>query len=142
MLQETRTGQEVKIDKSKYVKGIVINVYEQSVSEHLFKRKKDSSIDLKEVYEVIDCEMVERVPLNRCGFFDESHDLLIDEEGLFKPTPGFLLGLNVYLGNAVIFGVDWDNGRWENADIQVSAIIEKITWLDTQTANSIAQKVL
>ena len=142
MLQAIDTNQQSKVDKSKYVKGIFINVYDQAISEHLFKRKADGDVDLNEVYEAIGCELVERVPLNRCGFFDESHDLLIDEEGLFKPTPGFLLGLNVYLGNAVIFGVDWDNGRWENADIQVSAIIEKITWLDTQTAHSIAQKVL
>jgi hypothetical protein len=140
MMQEVDTNQAQKVDKSKYIKGIFINVYEHSVSEHLFKKKPQGGIDLKEVYHVIDCDLVERAPLSNYGFFDEDHDLLMDEEGLFKQTPGFFLSKVFVMGNAVIFGVNWEQGDWQNADIQVSSVIEKIVWLDTQTAHGLARQ--
>lgn len=141
MLQETQINQDVKFDKSKYVKGIFINVYEHSVSEHLFRKNKDGDVDLRELYEAIGCDLVERMPLNKYGFYDDSHDLIMDEEGLFKPTPGCMMGKSVILGNSVIFSIDWEKGRWQDAHIQVNEVISKIVWLDTQTATSIARQM-
>jgi hypothetical protein len=139
MLQAIDTNQKSKVDKSKYVKGIFINVYDQAISEHLFKRKADGDVDLKEIYEAIGCELVERVSLYQYGFFDDSHDLLIDEEGLFKLSPGAMMGKSVILGNCVIFSVDWSRGAWTNATISLKEVSDKIVWLDTQTANNLAR---
>jgi hypothetical protein len=139
MLQAIDTNQQSKVDKSKYVKGIFINVYDQAISEHLFKRKADGDVDLKEIYEAIGCELVERVSLYQYGFFDDSHDLLIDEEGLFKLSPGVMMGKSVILGNCVIFNVDWSKGAWTNATISLKEVSDKIVWLDTQTANNLAR---
>jgi hypothetical protein len=140
MMQEVETNQAQKVDKNKFVKGIFINVYEHSVSEHLFKKKAGGGPDFDEVRRLIDCDLVERAPLSNYGFHDEDHDLLMDEEGLFKQTPGFFLSKVFVMGNVVIFGVNWEKGDWQNADIQVSKIIEKIVWLDTQTAHGLASQ--
>jgi len=139
MLQAIDTNQQSKVDKSKYVKGIFINVYDQAISEHLFKRNADGDVDLNEVYEAIGCELVERVSLYQYGFFDDKHDLLIDEEGLFKPTPGAMMNKNIILGNSVIFSVDWSKGAWTNATISLQEVSDKLVWLDTQTATSLSR---
>ena len=73
--------------------------------------------DLQSFYNVIKCDLIECIRLN------VSHDLVIDEEGTLKQIPyGFSLpGLPFIHGNAVIVGVDNNNGKFVSVNKKLKA---------------------
>jgi hypothetical protein len=73
--------------------------------------------DLQSFYNTIKCDLIECVSLNA------SHDLVVDEEGALKETPyGFLMpGGQFIYGNAVIVGIDNNNGKFKSVDKKFNA---------------------
>ena len=73
--------------------------------------------DLQSFYETIKCDLIECVSLNA------NHDLVFDEEGALKETPyGFLMpGGQFIYGNAVIVGVNHNNGKFKSVDKKFNA---------------------
>ena len=94
---------------------------------------------LKDSYALIgnNCSLVETGE-----YITRTNSLMIDEEGFFKQgLCGFFYGENFYYGNAVVWGMNPNNG--DNADCSVSAedITSKITWLDANVAESIRERI-
>lgn len=94
-------------------KAVFIDVHNQSVSEIMVPRENR----LQELYDVLGCSMVQRTTI------DPSHDLIIDEEGLFKEdNPAFAMGGYMFVGNALIMGVDLESGEWTDHEIDIERL--------------------
>lgn len=94
-------------------KAVFIDVHNQSVSEIMVPRENR----LQELYDVLGCSMVQRTTI------DPSHDLIIDEEGLFKEdNPAFAMGGYMFVGNALIMGVDIESGEWTDHEIDIERL--------------------
>ena len=94
-------------------KAVFIDVHNQSVSEIMVPRENR----LQELYDVLGCSMVQRTTI------DPSHDLIIDEEGLFKEdNPAFAMGGYMFVGNALIMGVDLESGEWTDHEIDIERV--------------------
>lgn len=95
---------------------------------------------LKDSYELIgnNCSMVETGE-----YINHTDALMIDEEGYFKEgLCGFFYNARFYYGNAVVWGMNPEDG--ENADCVVSVedVLSKVQWMDANRANKIRERVI
>lgn len=96
---------------------ILIDPFKQEVKE--INLNKDNL--LQELYDTIGCTTVERVGMQG------GIDLIIDEEGLFKSSPAFMMGENMMLhGRAVLVDVDIEEGEWIDSTVSLG-LVEKVT---------------
>ena len=89
--------------KPENVKGILIDPDKQEVKEVTFPNNLDG------YYELLDCELIDRVSI------DDNHDLVVDDEGLYKghETAFSVVGVEgMFVGKAVIVGVNPEEGEW------------------------------
>ena len=69
--------------------------------------------ELQEYYEVLDVSIIETVP------FNNSHDLILDEEGRINGTKhGFYIMGNAFYGNGLIVKHDGEGG-WINHQLSI-----------------------
>jgi hypothetical protein len=76
-------------------------------------------------------------------YINPTDAIMVDEEGYFKEgLCGFFYGDNFYYGNAVVWGMNPEDG--DDADCSVSAedILSKIQWVDAYTAIRIRARVM
>lgn len=94
---------------------------------------------LKDSYALIgnNCSMVETGE-----YITRTNSLMIDEEGFFKQgLCGFFFGENFYYGNAVVWGMNPNNGDNADCSVSVEDITSKIVWLDANVAESIRERI-
>lgn len=94
---------------------------------------------LKDSYALIgnNCSLVETGE-----YITRTNSLMIDEEGFFKQgLCGFFYGENFYYGNAVVWGMNPNNGDNADCSVSVEDITSKITWLDANVAESIRERI-
>lgn len=104
------------------------------------KDKKIEAIDMPEnedtlkfLYKTIGCELVDKLTL------DETHDLIVDDEGLFKEELyAFQIGEARLVGNAVVMGLtdtedgpEWDGIKNENL---LGRLIQEVKFIGKVTA--------
>jgi len=94
-------------------KAVFIDAHTQSISEVEIPRDER----LQALYKQLSCTIVERTTI------DPNHDLIIDEEGLFKKdNPAFAIGGYMFVGDALIMGVDIESGEWTDHEIDVDRL--------------------
>lgn len=94
-------------------KAVFIDAHNQSVSEVEIPREER----LQALYKQLGCSIVERTTI------DPNHDLIIDEEGLFKQdNPAFAIGGYMFVGDALIMGVDIESGEWTDHEIDIERL--------------------
>jgi len=94
-------------------KAVFIDAHNQSVSEVEIPREER----LQALYKQLGCSVVERTTI------DPNHDLIIDEEGLFKQdNPAFAIGGYMFVGDALIMGVDIESGEWTDHEIDIERL--------------------
>ena len=94
-------------------KAVFIDAHNQSVSEVEIPREER----LQALYKQLGCSIVERTTI------DPNHDLIIDEEGLFKQdNPAFAIGGYMFVGDALIMGVDIESGEWTDHEIDIEGL--------------------
>jgi hypothetical protein len=94
---------------------------------------------LKDSYALIgnNCSMVETGE-----YITRTDSLMIDEEGFFKQgLCGFFFGENFYYGNAVVWGMNPNNGDNADCSVSVEDITSKIVWLEANVAESIRERI-
>jgi hypothetical protein len=94
---------------------------------------------LKDSYALIgnNCSMVETGE-----YITRTDSLMIDEEGFFKQgLCGFFFGEHFYYGNAVVWGMNPNNGDNADCSVSVEDITSKIDWLDANVAESIRERI-
>jgi hypothetical protein len=116
------------------MKSILINSQTREVKEVTLANV------LQDSYDLIGngCSMVETGE-----YINHTDALIIDEEGYFKSALcGFFYNEHFYYGNAVVWGMNPDDG--DNADCKVSVqeILSKIQWVDANNANKIRERVM
>ena len=94
-------------------KAVFIDAHNQSVTEVEIPREER----LQALYKQLGCSVVERTTI------DPNHDLIIDEEGLFKQdNPAFAIGGYMFVGDALIMGVDIESGEWTDHEIDIERL--------------------
>lgn len=94
-------------------KAVFIDAHNQSVTEVEIPREER----LQALYKQLGCSIVERTTI------DPNHDLIIDEEGLFKQdNPAFAIGGYMFVGDALIMGVDIESGEWTDHEIDIERL--------------------
>lgn len=100
-------------------KAVFIDAHNQSVTEVEIPREER----LQALYKQLGCSMVERTTI------DPNHDLIIDEEGLFKQdNPAFAIGGYMFVGDALIMGVDIESGEWTDHEIDIERLSAAIVF--------------
>ena len=117
------------------IKGLLINPSEQTITEVEVERKEDSC--LSSMRALIDCDYVDVVRSYLHPFGSED-DMWVDDEALLKEKPvmwGFTLYpenvANPIIGNALVLGVDLDEGECVSHTLTPEAIQnikQKIQW--------------
>jgi len=117
--------------ENSFNKAVFIDVHNQSVSE-VQVPKEDR---LNELYAVLKCSMVQRTTI------DPNHDLIIDEEGLFKEdNPSFAMGGYMFVGSALIMGVDVESGEWSDHEIDIERLSKAIVFPNEDETKRIFEK--
>lgn len=112
-------------------KAVFIDVHNQSVNEVEIKREGR----LQALYDQLGCTMVQRTTI------DPNHDLIIDEEGLFKKdNPAFAMGGYLFVGNALIMGVDIEEGEWIDHSIDIDRLSGAIQFPNEEETRAIFEK--
>jgi len=112
-------------------KAVFIDVQNQSITEVEVPREER----LKALYNQLDCTMVQRTTI------DPDHDLIIDEEGLFKEdNPSFAMGGYLFVGNALIMGVNPEEGEWIDHDIDIERLKGAILYPNEEETRKIFDK--
>lgn len=115
------------------MRAIVIDPFKKEVKE--VNLNKDNL--LQDLYNTIGCTTVESVGLKG------GVDVIVDEEGLFKSSPAFMLGPIVTLhGRAVIVNVNEEEGEWIATNISLDLIKELTTFIDTEEADHLKRETL
>jgi len=100
-------------------KAVFIDAHNQSVTEVEIPREER----LQALYKQLGCSIVERTTI------DPNHDLIIDEEGLFKQdNPAFAIGGYMFVGDALIMGVDIESGEWTDHEIDIERLSAAIVF--------------
>jgi len=72
---------------------------------------------------------------------DPNHDLIIDEEGLFKEdNPSFAMGGYMFVGSALIMGVDVESGEWSDHEIDIERLSKAIVFPNEEETKRIFEK--
>lgn len=106
------------------ITGVLIDPTHQSVSYAEITANEDGTVSLMGLYETLDCSLVDRFPLS------SDADLVLDDEGLLKPTnPGFTIGSfpRIFAGKAVLLRVE-DHSWVSVPNINIEAMTELIQW--------------
>ncbi len=112
-------------------KAVFIDVLNQSISEVEVPQEDR----LNALYELLGCTMVERTTI------DPDHDLIIDEEGLFKEdNRSFAMGGYMFVGNALIMGVDSEAGEWIDHTIDIPRLTGAIRFPNEEETREIFER--
>ena len=99
------------------MKAILINSFDESVSE------VDYNGDYKEIYNLIDCDIFDVVPL------DDTNDMYVDDEGLLKnPNRYFKYGQQTLAGIGLILAHD-DEGESVGTTLNSAEVFENVKFL-------------
>ena len=99
------------------MKAILINSFDESVSE------VDYNGDYKEIYNLIDCDTFDVVPL------DDTNDMYVDDEGLLKnPNRYFKYGQRTLAGKGLILAHD-DEGESVGTTLNSAEVFENVKFL-------------
>jgi hypothetical protein len=114
------------------MKSIVINSQTREVKEVTLTDV------LKDTYAHIGCSRVETGE-----YINETDALMIDEEGYFNEgLRGFFYGENFYYGNAVVWGLNPNNGDNADCSVSVEDVLAQVEWVDTNKASFIRERVM
>lgn len=112
-------------------KAVFIDAHNQSVSEVEIPREER----LQALYKQLSCTMVQRTTI------DPNHDLIIDEEGLFKEdNPAFAIGGYMFVGDALIMGVDIESGEWTDHEIDIERLRGAIVFPSEEETREIFER--
>ena len=112
-------------------KAVFIDVHNQTISEVEVPREER----LQALYDQLGCTMVQRTTIN------PDHDLIIDEEGLFKEdNPSFAMGGYMFVGNALIMGVIPEEGEWVDHDIDIERLQGALLFPSEEETRKIFEK--
>ena len=99
------------------MKAILINSFDESVSE------VDYNGDYKEIYNLIDCDTFDVVPL------DHTNDMYVDDEGLLKnPNRYFKYGQQTLAGIGLILAHD-DEGESVGTTLNSAEVFKNVKFL-------------
>jgi|LakMenEpi03Aug12_release.lakeMendotaPanAssembly.Ray.scaffolds.fasta_scaffold127998_5 hypothetical protein len=85
-----------------------------------------------------DCSMVQTGE-----YINRTDAIMVDEEGYFKEgLCGFFYGENFYYGNAVVWGMNPEDGDDADCSVKVEDILSKIQWVDANTAIRIRARIM
>ncbi len=114
------------------MKSILINSQNREVKEVTLANV------LQDSYALIGCSMVETGE-----YINQTDAIMIDEEGYFNEgLCGFFYGENFYYGNAVIWGMNPEDGDNADCSVSVEDILAQIEWVDTHKASVIRERVM
>jgi hypothetical protein len=114
------------------MKSILINSQTREVKEVTL------SDVLKDSYALIGCSMVETGE-----YINATDALMIDEEGYFNEgLCGFFYGENFYYGNAVVWGLNPEDGDNADCSVNVEDILAQVEWVDMHKASLIRERVM
>ena len=112
-------------------KAVFIDVHNQTISEVEVRREEG----LQALYDQLGCTMVQRTTIT------PDHDLIIDEEGLFKEdNPSFAMGGYMFVGSALIMGVNPEEGEWIDHDIDIERLKGAILFPSEEETRKIFEK--
>lgn len=112
-------------------KAVFIDAHNQSVSEVEVPREER----LQAIYKQLSCTIVQRTTI------DPNHDLIIDEEGLFKEdNPAFAIGGYMFVGDALIMGVDIESGEWTDHEIDIERLRGAIAFPSEEETREIYER--
>jgi len=76
-------------------------------------------------------------------YINQSNSLMVDEEGYFKQgLCGFFYGDNFYYGNAVVWGINRENGDNKDCSVSVERVLSQVKWIEPNIANSIRERIM
>lgn len=114
------------------MKSIVINSQTREVKEVTLTDV------LKDTYTHIGCSMVETGE-----YINQTDALMIDEEGYFNEgLCGFFYGGKFYYGNAVIWGMNPEDGDNADCSVSVEDVVAQVEWVDMHKASLIRERVM
>lgn len=108
--------------KQKTIRGILIDVNNLTVTEVELENS------LQGIYEKLNCDLITKVAYP----YDDNHDIIVDDEGLFKANQTFFTfdpeDMDASLcGNGLIVSFDED-GNWTSHRLDIDDVREKVTF--------------
>ena len=121
------------------LKYILIDPFTESVTSGVFSYES-SKLKLRKLYQLIGCDYVDKVT-----FDDDSHDIIVDDEGLYHTPDGVrpkYFTLHKFAANRLLAGrgvivrvlEDRYGAGWGSASVSLDEIKESVVFYDQRSA--------
>jgi hypothetical protein len=103
------------------MRSFLIDPFKQEITEVAY------SGDIKQIYQLTDCETFDCVRINKHG-----DGIFVDDEGLFAEDARFFLHSdypNPLAGKGMVIGCDMTNGESASAHTTLDELLAKVKWV-------------